>query len=63
MSDLFTAMGELSSIDIGLIVTAFMLFMVIIGVRVAFAAASAGFSACYGFSQLSWALKKASVLP
>ncbi|MBN3561109.1 TRAP transporter large permease [Aliamphritea spongicola] len=71
MSDLFTAMGELSSIDIGLIVTAFMLFMVIIGVRVAFAAASAGFfgllwifSAKLGFEKgFGVAVKMAGTIP
>ncbi len=71
MSDLFTAMGELSSINIGLIVTAFMLFMVIIGVRVAFAAASAGFfgllwifSAKLGFEKgFGVAVKMAGTIP
>ncbi|WP_261840777.1 TRAP transporter large permease [Aliamphritea ceti] len=71
MSDLFTAMGELSSINIGLIITALMLFMVIIGVRVAFAAASAGFfgllwifSAKLGFEKgFGVAVKMAGTIP
>ncbi|WP_271274477.1 TRAP transporter large permease [Aliamphritea hakodatensis] len=71
MSELFTAMGNLSSVNIGLIVTAFMLFMVIIGVRVAFAAASAGFfgllwifSAKLGFEKgFGVAVKMAGTIP
>lgn len=71
MSELFTAMGELSSINIGLIITALMLFMVIIGVRVAFAAASAGFfgllwifSAKLGFEKgFGVAVKMAGTIP
>ncbi len=40
---LFQAMGEMDSISIGLWVTGFMLLFVLMGMRVAFAAAAAGF--------------------
>ncbi len=40
---LFESMGQMNSISIGLWVTGFMLVFVVMGVRVAFAAALAGF--------------------
>ncbi len=63
--------GTMQSIDIGLIVSAFLLFMVIIGVRVAFAAAAAGFlglvwvfSVKLGFEKgLLVAMKMAGTIP
>jgi len=44
MSGLFEAMGAMDNIEIGLWVTGFMLLLVVLGVRVAFAAALAGFA-------------------
>ena len=41
--NLFEVMGQMDSISIGLWVTGFMLVFVVLGVRVAFAAALAGF--------------------
>ena len=43
MTELFQTMGNMDSIDIGLWVTGAMLVFVLLGVRVAFAAATAGF--------------------
>jgi tripartite ATP-independent transporter DctM subunit len=43
MTGLFESMGSMDSIEIGLWITGFMLLFVLIGVRVAFAAAIAGF--------------------
>lgn len=68
---LFTAMGQMDSITIGLWVTGFMLVFVLIGMRVAFAAAIAGFvglvwifSARMGFEKgLLVAMKMAGTIP
>jgi len=68
---LFQTMGAMQPIDIGLIVTGLMLFLVVIGVRVAFAAAIAGFlglvwifSARMGFEKgFVVALKMAGTIP
>lgn len=68
---LFESMAAMDSISIGLWVTGFMLFFVLIGVRVAFAAAMAGFlgllwifSAKYGFDKgLLIAIKMAGTIP
>ena len=69
--NLFETMGQMDSISIGLWVTGFMLFFVAIGVRVAFAAASAGFlgllwifSAKLGFEKgFLVAMKMAGTIP
>lgn len=71
MMSLFEVMGAMDSIEIGLWVSGFMLVMVIIGVRVAFAAAIAGFlglvwifSAKLGFERgLLVAIKMAGTIP
>ena len=71
MSALTEWAGSLSSIDIGLIVSGAMLAMVLLGVRVAFAAASAGFlgllwifSAKLGFEKgFGVAVKMAGTIP
>lgn len=68
---LFEAMGQMDSVSIGLWVTGFMLFFVIIGMRVAFAAAIAGFiglvwifSAKMGFERgVVVAMKMAGTIP
>ena len=68
---LFQAMGQMDSISIGLWVTGFMLLFVVMGVRVAFAAAMAGFlgllwifSAKMGFERgLLVAMKMAGTIP
>ncbi len=68
---LFQTMGQMDSISIGLWVTGFMLFFVLIGVRVAFAAAAAGFlgllwifSAKLGFEKgFLVAMKMACTIP
>jgi tripartite ATP-independent transporter DctM subunit len=68
---LFETMGQMDSISIGLWVTGFMLFFVVIGVRVAFAAATAGFlgllwifSAKLGFEKgFLVAMKMAGTIP
>ncbi len=68
---LFEAMAQMDSVSIGLWVTGFMLFFVIIGMRVAFAAAIAGFiglvwifSAKMGFEKgLVVAMKMAGTIP
>ncbi len=68
---LFETMGQMDSITIGLWVTGFMLFFVLIGVRVAFAAALAGFlglvwifSAKLGFDKgVLVAMKMAGTIP
>lgn len=63
MTELFQTMGNMDSIDIGLWVTGAMLVFVLLGVRVAFAAATAGFlglvwifSAKLGFDRVFWSL-------
>ena len=69
--DLFETMGSMDSISIGLWVTGFMLVFVVLGVRVAFAAALAGFlglvwifSAKYGFEKgFVIAVKMAGTIP
>ncbi|MGR5284106.1 TRAP transporter large permease [Vibrio maritimus] len=71
MMSLFDAMGSMDSIEIGLWVSGFMLLLVVIGVRVAFAAAIAGFfglvwifSAKLGFERgLLVAIKMAGTIP
>ncbi|MGR5095700.1 TRAP transporter large permease [Vibrio maritimus] len=71
MMSLFEVMGAMDSIEIGLWVSGFMLVMVIIGVRVAFAAAIAGFlglvwifSAKLGFERgILVAIKMAGTIP
>lgn len=71
MNNLLQTMANMSSIDIGLWVTGVMLLLVILGVRVAFAAAIAGFcgllwifSAKYGFEKgFLVALKMAGTIP
>ncbi|MGB1236731.1 MAG: TRAP transporter large permease [Pseudomonadales bacterium] len=71
MKDIAQWFATMDSIDIGLIVSGFMLFMVIIGVRVAFAAAAAGFfgllwifSAKLGFEKgVLVAIKMAGTIP
>lgn len=71
MMSLFDVMGSMDSIEIGLWVSGFMLFLVVIGVRVAFAAATAGFfglvwifSAKLGFERgLLVAIKMAGTIP
>ncbi len=71
MTDLFAAMGSLDPIDIGIIVSVLMLVFVILGVRVAFAAAAAGFiglvwifSARMGFEKgFAVAVKMAGTIP
>lgn len=68
---LFESMAAMDNISIGLWVTGFMLFFVLIGVRVAFAAAMAGFlgllwifSAKYGFEKgLLISIKMAGTIP
>ena len=68
ISNWFMTMG---SIDVGLIISGFMLFMVVIGVRVAFAAAASGFlglvwifSIKLGFDKgLIVAMKMAGTIP
>jgi tripartite ATP-independent transporter DctM subunit len=68
---LFETMGNMDSISIGLWVTGFMLVFVVLGVRVAFAAALAGFlglvwifSAKYGFEKgFVIAVKMAGTIP
>jgi len=68
---LFATMAQMDSVTIGLWVTGFMMFFVIIGVRVAFAAAGAGFlglvwifSARMGFDKgLLVAMKMAGTIP
>ncbi|KHF25470.1 TRAP-type C4-dicarboxylate transporter DctPQM, subunit M2 [Solemya velum gill symbiont] len=68
---LFEAMGQMDFVSIGLWVTGFMLFFVIIGMRVAFAAAIAGFiglvwifSAKMGFERgVVVAMKMAGTIP
>jgi len=68
---LLQSMGQMDSISIGLWVTGFMLFFVVIGVRVAFAAAAAGFlgllwifSAKLGFEKgFLVAMKMAGTIP
>lgn len=68
---LFETMGQMDSISIGLWVTGLMLFFVVIGVRVAFAAAIAGFlgllwifSARYGFERgFMVAMQMAGTIP
>ena len=67
----FETMGQMDSVSIGLWVTGFMLFFVVIGVRVAFAAAIAGFlgllwifSAKMGFERgFLVAMKMAGTIP
>jgi tripartite ATP-independent transporter DctM subunit len=71
MMSLFDVMGAMDSIEIGLWVSGFMLILVIIGVRVAFAASIAGFfglvwifSAKLGFERgLLVAIKMAGTIP
>ncbi|WP_239670792.1 TRAP transporter large permease [Vibrio variabilis] len=71
MMSLFDTMGSMDSIEIGLWVSGFMLLLVVIGVRVAFAAAIAGFfglvwifSAKLGFERgLLVAIKMAGTIP
>lgn len=71
MMSLFDVMGSMDSIEIGLWVSGFMLLLVVIGVRVAFAAAIAGFfglvwifSAKLGFERgLLVAIKMAGTIP
>ncbi|WP_334552457.1 TRAP transporter large permease [Vibrio scophthalmi] len=71
MSDLFTTMGNMDSIEIGLWVSGAMLLFVLLGVRVAFAAAIAGFlglvwifSAKLGFERgFMVAIKMAGTIP
>ncbi len=71
MNDLFAAMGSMEPITIGLWVTGAMLLLVVIGVRVAFAAAIAGFlgllwifSAKFGFERgFLVAVKMAGTIP
>ncbi|MGD8591165.1 MAG: TRAP transporter large permease [Chromatiales bacterium] len=71
MTGLFETMGSMDPIDIGLWVTGFMLLFVLIGVRVAFAAAIAGFlgllwifSARMGFEKgFLVAVKMAGTIP
>lgn len=71
MSGLFQAMGGMPNIEIGLWVTGFMLLLVVVGVRVAFAAALAGFfglvwifSAKLGFERgFLVAVKMAGTIP
>ncbi len=71
MTELFQAMGSMDSIEIGLWVTGIMLFFVVLGVRVAFAAATAGFlgllwifSAKLGFERgFMVAVKMAGTIP
>lgn len=71
MNQLFTTMGNMSSTEIGLWVTAGMLLLVVMGVRVGFAAAIAGFSgllwvfsAKLGFEKgLLVAIKMAGTIP
>ncbi|GMQ48666.1 TRAP transporter large permease [Vibrio sp. 10N] len=71
MMSLFEVMGAMDSIEIGLWVSGFMLLLVVIGVRVAFAAAIAGFfglvwifSAKLGFERgLLVAIKMAGTIP
>lgn len=71
MMSIFEVMGGMDSIEIGLWVSGFMLILVIIGVRVAFAAAIAGFfglvwifSAKLGFERgLLVAIKMAGTIP
>jgi tripartite ATP-independent transporter DctM subunit len=71
MMSIFEVMGSMDSIEIGLWVSGFMLILVIIGVRVAFAAAIAGFfglvwifSAKLGFERgLLVAIKMAGTIP
>jgi tripartite ATP-independent transporter DctM subunit len=71
MNDLFAAMGSMEPINIGLWVTGIMLALVVIGVRVAFAAAIAGFlgllwifSAKFGFEKgFLVAVKMAGTIP
>ncbi len=71
MTGLFETMGSMDSIEIGLWVTGFMLLFVLIGVRVAFAAAIAGFlgllwifSARMGFERgFMVAVKMAGTIP
>ncbi len=68
---LFETMGAMDSVTIGLWVTGFMLFFVLIGIRVAFAAATAGFlglvwifSAKLGFEKgFMVAVKMAGTIP
>jgi C4-dicarboxylate transporter DctM subunit len=69
--NLFETLGQMDSISIGLWVTGLMLFLVVIGVRVAFAAAMAGFmglvwifSAKMGFDRgVLVAIKMAGTIP
>lgn len=71
MTELFQTMGNMDSIDIGLWVTGAMLVFVLLGVRVAFAAATAGFlglvwifSAKLGFDRgFLVAVKMAGTIP
>ena len=71
MMDLFHAMGEMDTIQIGLWITGVMLVLVVLGLRVAFAAATAGFagllwifSAKFGFEKgFMIALKMAGTIP
>jgi hypothetical protein len=71
VSELFAAMGSMEPITIGLWVTGAMLLLVVIGVRVAFAAAIAGFlgllwifSAKFGFEKgFGVAVKMAGTIP
>ncbi|WP_228339785.1 TRAP transporter large permease [Marinobacter sp. F3R08] len=71
MTDLFQAMGNMDSIEIGLWVSGAMLVFVLLGVRVAFAAATAGFlglvwifSAKLGFERgFLVAVKMAGTIP
>lgn len=71
MTELFRTMGNMDSIDIGLWVTGAMLVFVLLGVRVAFAAATAGFlglvwifSAKLGFDRgFLVAVKMAGTIP
>ncbi len=71
MMTLFETMGRMDSVTIGLWVTGFMMVFVIIGVRVAFAAATAGFvglvwifSARMGFEKgVIVAMKMAGTIP
>ena len=71
MDQLIEYMGNMSNIDIGLWVTGLMLLLVMMGVRVAFAAALAGFSGLLWifFAKLGFekgfmvALKMAGTIP